>query len=72
VLEPEEGLEEGQGPPEGITTVAEIVGSSLRLTDQVPVEVPTATVAMTWSVLGSRVLKLQGVLRELPPCLKVR
>jgi hypothetical protein len=47
VPEPEEGVEEGQGPAVGITTVVEIVGSSLRLTDQVPVEVPTATFAMT-------------------------
>jgi hypothetical protein len=48
-----------------------MLGSSFRLTDHSPVELPTATVAMTWSELGSRVLKFQGVLRALPPCLKM-
>jgi hypothetical protein len=48
VLEPEEGLPEGQAVPAGgITTVVEIEGSSFRLTDHNPVELPAATVAIT-------------------------
>jgi hypothetical protein len=37
---------------------------------QVPVEEPVATVAITWSFEGFLESNAQGVVSELPPCLK--
>jgi hypothetical protein len=70
-VDPDRDPELGDGQaPEGICTVVATLGSSCRLTDQVPVDEPVATVAITWSLEGSWTLKVQGVVSVLPPCLK--